>query len=278
MRMRFAGTGTAVAVCLLLASCARPGPRPPPPGTPAHFWAVAHTSFSEGDLAAAHRNLDQLTLSDNPYRKEAAIWLMVLSAGMASGAMEWADALDEGGKAAGMEQAEYERLATAARRTADQHAMHLAELVRARHGGPGDAEVRLAFKFPAVDANLPAEAERVRRGGVLPPADTEPLRLAMERRGVALTLCRLAGAGVDTAKASALLTGDARLKPAAFEWYLAQELDALSALYSPGRLDQTARARLLLGEAAAALAASGDSPEVRKLAAAVDERLKKARK
>lgn len=278
MRVKSASAGVELVVFLFMASCATQGPRIPEPGTPEHFWAAAHERFSEGDLAAAHRNLDQLTVSENPHRKDAAIWLMVLSAGMARGAMEWADLIDEGRKAARAEQVEFERQATAARRTADQHAMHLAELVHARHGGPGDAEVRLAFRFPAVDANPPAEVERVRKGGVLPPADTEPLRLAMERRGVALTLCRLAGAGADIAKARDFLTGDATLKPAAFEWYLAQELDALSALYSQDKLDQTARTRLLLGEAAAALAASGESPEVRKLAAVVAEKLKMAHK
>ncbi|MBE0657467.1 MAG: hypothetical protein IH602_07230 [Bryobacteraceae bacterium] len=213
-------------------------------------------------------------MSGNPHRKEAEIWLMVLSAGMARGAMEWAEILDEGLKSAGMEQVEFARQATAARRTSDQHAMHLAELVHALHGEPGQAEVRLAFRFPAVDAKLPADAALVRKGGALPAAGTELLRLALERRGLALALCRLAGTGVDIAKARDLLTGDARVKPAAFEWYLAQELDALSALYSPERQGQTARARLLLGEAAAALAASGDSPEARSLANKIGEKLK----
>ena len=265
-------SGSRAVVCLLLASCGGLGPQPPKPGTPEFFRQAAEASFNEGDLEAVHRNLDQLTLSDNPHRGDATIWLIVLSAGMARGAMEWADLLDQGRETARMEQVEFERLSMAARRTADLHAMHLAELVQAHHAGPPMTGIRLVFAFPAVDANPPAGAQQVSKGLAPKPAEAEALGALMQRRGLALTLRRLANAGADTAKARAFLDGKAVLPPAAFEWYLAQEFDALSRLYEPARLHHVARARLLLGEAAAALAASGDTPEARALAKAVEEK------
>jgi hypothetical protein len=188
MRMAYLLEGAVLAVGLMLKCWAPSGRHPPKPGTPEFFREAAQASFSEGDLAVAQSHLEQLTLSGIPHRKEAEIWLMVLSAGMARGAIELADILDEGLTAAGMEQVEFARQATAARRTADQHAMHQAELVHALHGEPGQAEVRLAFKFPAVDAKLPADAELVRKGVAPPAAGTEIMRLALEWRGLALTL------------------------------------------------------------------------------------------
>lgn len=130
--------------------------------------------------------------------------------------------------------------------------MRLAELVEAYHARAGTAEIPLAFEFPDLDAGLPPGVDRVRKGEMTGLSAAKALQALLEKRGVALTLCRLMGTGSDTVKAMALLDGKAELTAAASERYLAQELDAISALYGPKSLKQAARAERMLRQAEAA--------------------------
>lgn len=266
-----------VAAFLLVAACGARTPELPKPGTPEFFWAAAHANFSDADFEATHRNLDQLTLSDNPHRSDAAVWLMVLLAGQSRAAMDLAAVLQDGSRASGRHKEELDRQIAAVRKTADQYAMHLAELVQVFHSTPNAREIPLAFVPPDLSAGPPPEATRVRRGVLLKAEEAGALRTALEKRAIASSLCRLANTGSDFAKARTFLTGEAKLTTESFEWYLAQELFAISELYSPQHHDQPARASLLLGEAARALAAAGDAPEARQLARKVSDELKKIR-
>ena len=76
-------TVKAAVLCLAIAavfvSCSS-GPAPPKPGTNEWYWNAAVEQFTRGDLAKSQEHLEKLMATDNPYKKRAATWHLVVLA------------------------------------------------------------------------------------------------------------------------------------------------------------------------------------------------------
>jgi hypothetical protein len=255
-----------------LISCESKGPQPPKPGSPAFQWGVAQDAFKKGNFTGAIDQLARITSNENEYRTRARVQLMAVSAGLARGDMEFADAYDDGAKAARDRQLEFKRQASSARALANQHAMRYVELAHEWTDTVKDAEIPLGFAMPAVETTRPVELARAVKGITLQPAEIEKARNLMEQRGVALLLARLAGAGTDTKKAADMLaSGDAKVTRAAYLLHTARELTDLTELYAPKKLDQSGRVATFCKEAKEALSQVPPSKEVSELQRRIDK-------
>jgi hypothetical protein len=113
----------------------------------------------------------------------------------------------------------------------------------------------------------------------VPDADIEALQKAMVQRGVLLTVTRMVGAGDDSTKALEIFkAGEVKIPRATFLLGTAKSLFDESDLYTPMKLDQPDRMKLLLEQASAALQAVPESKESKELAAKIAKLRKPGKK
>ena len=162
-----------VVACLGLAIALLPGcssgPQPPKFGTPEWYWSAAGEQFSKGDFAKSQESLEKLMATDNPFRRRAAAWHVVVLAGLAEGHKELADAYEAGAGASKTQGAEFRRLVSEARRSARLYSLGLAqELDRFQKESGDSAKVALEFPFPRGSATEVITLDRARKG-MFPP-------------------------------------------------------------------------------------------------------------
>src|SRR5690349_3766786 len=83
---------------LLTATSCSSGPEPAKPGTPAFFWNAAKSTYHSGDFVKTDENLQQILQSENEFTAQARPWAIVMSAGLAQGYLDTAEAFDAGAK------------------------------------------------------------------------------------------------------------------------------------------------------------------------------------
>ncbi len=268
------------ALALGLVSCGgTQGPAKPQPGTPAFVWENAQTMIQKGNFVEASNQLDKLTGKAGEYRDRAEVLQVVIATGLARGEMEWAEVWDDGSNFARTRHLDFKRSASAMRASANQMVMRAAEITHKKMAALKDIDLSLPVVLPAMSAELPVEAERVKKGVALQPAEQDPALLHMQQRGVLQSFAKFAGAGKDVDKARELLAkGDFKMTKDVFFLTIAKEYVELTDLYTPKKLDQSGQIAMLCAEADSALALvapSADVKAVQKKMAAIRAKLPK---
>ena len=268
----------AVAGFSLIAAGCSSGPQPPQPGTPAFFLAAAKSTYAQGDFLKTSDNLSQLTSSAD-YGVRTEPWLIVMSAGIAKGYMDLADNFEYGARANRANPTPFRRQVQQLRSLAATAAMQCAETThKFLNDNKGDS-VALEFPYPTGSAAEPVQLQRVAKGMIIPDADIETLQKAMVQRGVLLTATRMVGASDDPAKAlETFKSGDVKVPRATFLLATAKALYDEAALYSPQKLDQPDRAKLLCNQATEALKGVPESKESKELADKIGKLVKPVKK
>jgi hypothetical protein len=249
---------------LALSSCGPQGVEPPQPGTPAFAWNSAQDAFKKGDFLAASNKLDELTGKDSEFRDRAAVSQVVIALGIARGEMEWADILDDGAKYAREHALDFHRASFSTRGEANQMVMRAAEINHRSLDKLVKSDRAFPFTLPAMSTDVPIEAQKVKKGVTLKPAEQELAVLHMQQRGVLQTVAFFAGTNKDVDKARTLLAkGDFKISKDDFLLALAQEFSELSDLYGPKKLDQSGQVKMLCAEADKVLAELQPSPAVK---------------
>jgi hypothetical protein len=249
----------------LLAACST-GPRPPQPGTPAFYWAAAREMYRIGDYVKANEHLSHITRSENEFQARALVWEVVLSAGLTHAYMELADAYEMGARVNRQNPMPFRRQTNVLRRQAGASALQLAEAFQHLQRTVDDETLALDFEFPSGNTAPPPELKRVTSGILIPEAELEMVTRAMTRRGVLLSACRSVGAGGDPAKAvDVFKTTDPRICRHAFRLSIASQLYEAAEVFSPTKLDQPQRIKMLLQEAMPAVQSVPPSKDTKDL-------------
>ena len=253
------------ALALGLVSCGgTQGPQKPQPGTPAFAWASAQDLIKKGNFIEASDQLDNLTGKAGEFRDRAEVLQVVIATGIAHGEMDWAEVWEDGSKFARERHLDFKRSASKVRSSAHRMVMRAAEITHKRLTALKDTDLALPVTLPAMSADLPVEAERVKKGVALQPSEQAPALMKMQQRGVLKSFVEFTGAGKDIDKARELLSkGDFKIPKDTFLLAIARQYTDLADIYAPKKLDQSGQVKLLCSEANEALAMAASSPDVK---------------
>jgi hypothetical protein len=225
--------------------------------TPAFYWAAAGETYAAGNYAKTADHLEKVLESDNDYTARAIPWYLVVTSGMARGYTELADRYTTGARFNKTNALVLRRTATKYRAIAGKLALRFAQDVDRLQKIPL-GKVPLAFGMPKGSAAEPPLLTRVGSGIALTPADQEAAEAVALQRGVLMTVCQVAGAPNDTAKAREILGHpSADVTREAFANAVAQLLKTESSLFARDKLDEPEkvaafqkRAEIVLAEGA----------------------------
>ncbi len=265
---------------LVLGSCSS-GPKAPAQGTPEWYWNAAAEQFSRGDFVKTQESLEKLMASDNPYKRRAAAWHLVVLGGLAKGNKELADAYEAGSTASKTRAGEFRRVMGEVRRQARLYSIGLAQEVERFQKEFGDApKIPLEFSFPRGSATEVIMLDRVRKG-IMPPEGERALALQrMLERGVLLETAAVVGAGMDTAKAAEMFKRQPAETPrVVFLHAVASSLVDQASLFDRKKLNEPDKKKILLEMASSCLKAAGDQDEaLKKKAKDLQEKIDKEQK
>ena len=253
------------ALALGLVSCGgTQGPEKAQPGTPAFIWGSAQDLIKKGSFVEASNQLDKLTGKAGEFRDRAEALQVVISTGIAHGDMDWAEVWEDGSKYARERHLEFKRTASKVRATAQQMVMRAAEITHKRLTAFKQSDLALPATLPVMDTDLPVDAERLKKGVPLQPAEEASALVKMQQRGVVMSFVEFTGAGKDSAKARELLAnGDFKASKDVFFIAIARQYTDLADIYGPKKLDQSGQVVMLCSEADAALALVTPSADVK---------------
>jgi hypothetical protein len=266
----------AVAGLLAATSCST-GPEPPRPGTPAFYWNAAKSTYQSGDFVKANENLQQILQTENEFTVRARPWAIVLSAALAQGYAETADAYEAGAKANRANPMPFRKDMSALRTQASAAALEFTENIHKYIAADKKQEVLLAFENPTGSAIEPPGLRKISSGQLVQDSERDGLVRSMVQRGFILAAARATGSPNDSAKlAETLKTGEAKTPRPQFLAGMAQELYDRSAMFGPTKLDLPNRTQMLCQEALEALQAGGpETKESKALTAKIQASLKK---
>ena len=258
-----------------LSSCSSQ-PSAPKFGSPEWYWSGARDQFAAGDFAKAQEHLEKLLATSSPLKERAAVWHLVLLAGMAEGYRDLAEAYSDGEKASKDQGREFHRIVIDMQRSLRQYTIGLAEDAGRFNKEMGSApQVAMDFTFPNGTATEVATLERVRKG--IFPAEAD--RLSAQRQALArqmvLSTTAMAGAGKDSAKATEMFkTQPVQVPRATFFMVLAQNLLDGSAIFDRKKLNDPDKKKILLQLAADCLKSAGEGGDAATQKQAKDVRAK----
>jgi hypothetical protein len=265
----------AVGAAVFLTACSS-GPRAPDPGTSAFLWNAAERAYHNGDIMKANDDLSELQQSDNEFSPRARIWQTVLAGGMARGYCELADGYESGGRINRAHSLAFHKQVVDLRAMAAHAAMDFTQAVHLFANRDPSAEVQLAFDLPPGSAADPAALRKAYAGIVMQEAETQSLETAMVERGVIRAVCQANGTEGDSAQAlERFRAGEVKTPRATFLYAAAKTLFDVSEVFSPNKMDQPQRRKVMLEEALAALHAIPETKEATALATKVQAVLKK---
>ena len=265
----------AMAGLLTAVSCST-GPEPPRPGTPAFFWNAAQSTYHSGDFVKASENLQQIVRSENEFTVRARPWAIVMSAGMARGYAETADAYDAGAKMNRANPMPFRKAASQLRTQANAAALEFTEGIHRYMDVDKAPELTLAFDYPAGGAAEPPSLRKISAGQLIQESEHESVVRAMVQRGALMAAGRAAGSPNDPAKTlETMKNGDAKRPRAEFLAAMAQELFDRTDLFGSTKLDLPNRTKMMCQEALEALQAGPETKESKALKAKIEAALKK---
>jgi len=169
--------------------CSYAGGPPPQPGTPAFFRSGARASHNAGDFTRTDDQLQQILAGDNQFVTRARAWDIPISAGLAQGHTEMADAFEAGARLNRANPAPFRRLAIAERSFANGEALQFAGEVGKFIARDKDPNVALTFRYPAGSLAQPAALGKISSGLLVQDSERESLQTAMLQRGVSQAVC-----------------------------------------------------------------------------------------
>ncbi len=265
----------AMAGLLTSVSCSQ-GPEPPKPGTPAFFWNAAQSTYHTGDYVKANENLQQIVRSDNEYTIRARPWAIIMSAGMARGYAETADAYDAGAKMNRANPMPFRKTASQLRTLSNASTLEFTEGMHRYMETDKTPELTLAFDYPSGGAAEPPSLRKVSAGQLIQESEHEGLVRAMVQRGVLMAAGRAVGSPNDPAKTlETMKNADAKRPRGEFLSAMAQELFDRTELFGPAKLDLPNRTKMVCQEATEALEAGPETKESKALKAKIEAALKK---
>jgi hypothetical protein len=276
MRTRISWCG-ALAVFWACTSCST-GPRPPAPGSPAFIWGAAKQTYKTGDFRKTSENLMQLVRTESEFAAQARPWAAVMSAGLALGYLDLAQAYEAGAKANRLNPTPFRKQVSMLQSLGSASALEFAETVHILLDKNKDPDVTLAFDYPTGSMTEPANLRKISAGMLMQDSEAEQVLNGMLQRGVVRTVSQVTGNPDDPAKTLEIFkAGEPKVPRPAFLFGLAKSLNDVSALYGPARLDQPQRLRLLCQHALDALAAIPETKDSKALKDKIQAALKKAR-
>jgi hypothetical protein len=265
-----------IAVCLgfvVLTACSS-GPKPPEPGTPAYHWAAAKDAYRLGDYQKVGTSLGQITRNDNEFTSKARVWEIINAAGVARGFTVLADTYEEGAKKNRQIPLTFRKQVTVFRNAASAAALQFTEAYHKFLDSNKDANVALAFDPPPADSPEPVELKKVTTGLLLPDAELARVQRSMLQRGVMLAAASAAGAKEDGNKAAEIIKAG-QVPREVFVFAMANSLFDNTDLFSPTKLDQPNRVKLLCQEAVEGIQAVPASAATKDLNGKIQTLLKK---
>jgi hypothetical protein len=266
----------AAPIAVLLTSCAS-SPQPPAPGSPAFTWNAARAAYHVGDFTKTDENLLQLIRGDSEFAGRARPWSILVSAGLAQGYSDLADAYEAGARANRLNPTPFRKQVSILRSMASGASVEFTEAVHLFLAKDKDPNVMLAFEFPTGAATEPPNLRKVSAGMLMQDSETEQMQAAMLQRGVLLAVTRALDAEGDAAKTlERFKAGDPQTPRATFLYATAKRLFDQSALFGSTKLDQPNRIKMLCQQALEALGAVPETKDTKALAGKIQAALKKA--
>lgn len=257
----------------VLATGCSSGPPPIKPGSPAFFWAVAKESYRTGDLLKTDATLLELGRTENEFGARARTWQLVVSAGVAQGLWELADAYQDGSR---ISPARLRNEAASLRSLASNTALEFTQAVHNEILTNPKGPVRFAFGFPPGTVARPPDLAKVAAGIWLGDSEREALRKGMLQRGVIEAVSAAVGSPGDPAMAlGAFQRQDVQIAREIFFYEMAKLLYAQSGLFDAKHLDRPERLAVMCREALAALRAIPETEETLALGEQIQKTLKK---
>jgi hypothetical protein len=276
MRTRISWCG-ALVLFWACTSCST-GPQPPAPGSPAFIWGAAKQTYKTGDFRKTSENLVQLVRTESEFAAQARPWAAVISAGLAQGYLDLAQAYEAGAKANRLNPTPFRKQVSMLQSLGSASALEFAEGVHLLLDKNKDADTLLAFDYPTGSMSEPANLRKVSAGMLMQDSEAEQLLNTMLQRGVVRTVSQVTGTPEDAAKTLELFkAGEPKVPRPTFLFGLAKSLNDVSALYGPTRLDQPQRLRLLCQQALDALGAIPETKDTKALKDKIQAALKKLR-
>ena len=259
---------------LATTSCSS-GPEPPKPGSPAFLWNAAKATYRSGDFVKTSETLQQLTRSDSEFASRARPWSIVISAGLAQGYAETAEAYEAGARANRANPTPFRKEVNQLRSRGSAAAVEFAETVHAFLAADKAPTCCWRSRIRPARRRSREDSEGVERrldsgfgAGAAAHLDAAARRLA-ERRP------RGGESGRPGQDARDLKErGSAGARPV-FLLGVAKMLYDSSELFGPMKMDQPVRLRLLCQEATESLAGVPESKETKALTAKIQAALKK---
>ena len=215
---------------LMLAGCSS-GPQE---GTPAFYWAAANDNFSQGDYAKTDEQLQKIiSSSDNDFTARAAVWDLLINAGLANGYIQLANAFDDGARVNKANQLPLHRQANVYRSMAERLAIGFGEAFpKFEQKSAKDATVALGFQLPPGSIDEHPLIKRAAAGNSPAAGELDDLEKKTADRHVLLAICEAAGTPNDLSKARDLFkAGPVSVQRPVFMFAMANNLFTLSKLY-----------------------------------------------
>ena len=229
-----------IVLCLCVLESCSTGPAPIRPGTPAFFWAAAHSAYRAGDYVKTNETLKQIVSTDNEYTQRARVWLLAVSSGLAQGYSDLADSYQAASRYNRSNPAGFRERVRTARSAASQLSLQAAETFRTFLDADKQARVALAFEYPSGTLAKPPELAKLNKGILLHGAEAEALFTGALRRGMLLEAGRLVGAPEDLTQAAEIFKNGS-VSREQFVRGVAESLYEQSGLFGPKKLDQPQR-------------------------------------
>ncbi len=273
---------TTVAGLLLFAflfvSCAT-GPSGPAEGTPAWHWQNALTTWEAGDYQKTSDNLEELIEPGSEFADRAQPWRLILTAGMATGYMEIANAFENGARANKAASSEFRMHRNNYRTMANkQVAAFWKTFVAYKKSNPA-GDIVLAFSYPQGSAVPVAALSRLGEGIMLTEAELPSAERQALQRAVLMTTCRFVGAEEDTAKTHQMFSaGEVKVPKDTFNFALAKTLNEIAWFYSAYKMDQPDRLKMLNEQALEIAESLPENDDTKELIRQIKSHIKEAEK
>jgi hypothetical protein len=219
-----------VTFCLVTGACSPSGPAR---GSPEWLHQAARDTFAAGDLEKTVEHLEKLERSEgSPYVPSARVWRTILTAGLAHGHLEIAEAYSAGSKRAGANKTAFLRQKTEHLKEAGRHAFYMLESSEAFLKDSSEQPVVVEFPFPRGSAAPVPELNRVYDGLDLGVEQRRPVEVKTLDRGVVRAVSTVLTSADDTAGAQkALQSGRVEVPPARFLLAMATMMEKLSPIF-----------------------------------------------
>ena len=219
--------------------------------------------------------LRELARGSSEYAGKARVWHLVVSAGLAQGFSELADAYEAGADMNLTSPLRFWQQATLLRSMAASAALEFTQAVHETVDCDKEGNVHFAFVDLAGSAAQPAGLREISVGIWLPDPERESLENAMLQRGVLLAVSRAVGSPNDPAKAQPVFqTTDVKVPHEAFIFQMAKLMYEESELFGSKSIDRPNRQATMCGEAREALRSLPPNDDTQDFAEQIDKTLK----